>query len=267
MNPSHCAPDGRDTDFHALTLTRVSDTEWHAVEDDRVVGRGDASRRPDGRLFVSIDAWHGRVFDQIAATMLTDLRAPLHTVVDEDDHTTAAAWRRAGFTTAHREHGYRVPTDPRVTGLGPARPPAGVTIVPAGLAEEGPLHALARAVHDEIEAGAGWQSVPAQVLPRPAGTLLADPAQYAVAREHDRYVGLIRVSPPRRPRIGLLAVRAELHRRGIARALLAHALEALHREGTAEAWAEAAETNTAATALLQGIGARRTGSTLELVRR
>ncbi|MFI9365152.1 GNAT family N-acetyltransferase [Kitasatospora sp. NPDC053057] len=267
MNSAHPAPDGRNTDPHALTLTRVSDTEWHAVEDGRVVGRGDASRRPDGRLFVSIDAWHDTAFERIAAAMRADLPGPLHTVVDESDHATASAWRRAGFTTAGREWGYLVPTDPQVTGLGPARPPEGVTIVPAGLAEEGPLRALERVVHDEIEAGAGWQSIPAQVLPRPAGTLVVDPARYAVARQHDRYVGLIRVSPPRRPRIGLIAVRAELHRHGIARALLAHALESLHREGTTEAWAEVAESNTAATALLQGIGARRTGGVLELVLR
>ncbi|WBP91117.1 GNAT family N-acetyltransferase [Kitasatospora cathayae] len=267
MNSSHHVPNERDTTHRALTLTRVSDTEWHAVQADQVVGRGDASRRPDGRLFVSIDAWHDTVFDRIAHAMLADLPAPLHTLVDESDHATASAWQRAGFTTARRDQGYLVPTDPQVTGLLPARPPAGVTIVPAAQAEQGPLRALERVIHDEVEACAGWQSIPAQVLPRPAGTLVVDPAQYAVARQHDRYVGLIRVSPPRRPRIGLIAVRAELHRHGIARALLAHALEALHRDGTTAAWAEVAESNTAATALLEGIGARHADSTLELVRR
>ncbi|MFF9646597.1 N-acetyltransferase [Kitasatospora aureofaciens] len=77
----------------------------------------------------------------------------------------------------------------------------------------------------------------------------------------------IRVSPPRRPRIGLLAVRVELHRCGTARALLAHARESLHREGTTEAWAEVVESDPAVTALLKGVGALRTSSPLELVRR
>ncbi|MHA7961686.1 GNAT family N-acetyltransferase [Streptomyces sp. L500] len=251
-----------------VSVTRISDTQWHAVEDDRVVGRGDASRRPDGRLFVSVDAWHGAVFDRIADTMLTDLPTPLNTVVDETDHDSRSAWERAGFTAARREWGYLVPTDPQVTGLGSLRPPSGVTIVPAGEAEEGPLRALDRVIRDEVEAAAGWRTMPAEVLPRPAGTTVIDPSKYAVARHFDQYVGLVRVAPlTRRPRIGLIAVRADSHRRGIARALLAHALGSLHRSGTASAWAEVSETNAAATALFESIGARRTAATLELVRR
>lgn len=265
MNPLHSASH---TGNHEVVVTRVSDTQWHAVEDDRVVGSGDASRRPDGRLFISVDAWHGAVFDHIADAMLADLPAPLHTVVDEADHDSRSAWERAGFTTVRREWGYLVPTDPRVTRLGSVRLPSGVTIVPAGEAEEDPLRALDRVVRDEVEAAAGWRTMPAEVLPCPAGTTLVDPSKYVVARHFDQYVGLVRVTPlPRRPRIGLIAVRADSHRRGIARALLAHVLGSLHRSGTASAWAEVDESNAAATALFEGIGARRAGSTLELVRR
>ncbi|MGW2254600.1 GNAT family N-acetyltransferase [Kitasatospora sp. NPDC001660] len=261
----HSAPDPRE---HTPAVTRVSDTQWQVVEDDRVIGCGDASRRPDGRLFISVDAWHDTVRDRIAATMLADLPAPLHTVVDETDRESAAAWERLGFTTARRERGYIVPTDPQATGLGPVRPPQGVTIVPAGQAQEGPLRALDRVIRDEVEATAGWRTMPAEVLPRPVGTTVVDPSKYAVARQGDRYVGLLRLAPvTRRPRIGLIAVRAEAHRRGIARALLAHALGALHHAGTASAWAEVDESNTAATALFEGIGARRAGGTLELLRR
>ncbi|MFE6050464.1 GNAT family N-acetyltransferase [Kitasatospora sp. NPDC056446] len=272
MNPAHPdsdpAPAGAPgTDGPAPVVTRLSDTCWQAVEDDRVVGSGDAARRPDGRLFVSVDAWHGTVFDRIAAAMAADLPEPLHTVTDEADHDTTAAWQRAGFTPVRREWGYLLPTDPGATGLGPVRPPAGVAIVPAGQAQEGPLRALDRVVHDEVEAGPGWPAMPAQILPRPAGRTVLDPSRYVVARQDDRYVGLLRVAPlTRRPRIGLLAVCADRQRRGIARAMLAHALESLHRGGTDSAWAEVAETNTAATALFEGIGARRAASTLELVR-
>ncbi|MEU3354427.1 GNAT family N-acetyltransferase [Streptomyces sp. NPDC037389] len=264
MNSSHSPSDAGN---RAAVVTRVSDTQWHAVEDDRVVGHGDASRRPDGRLFISVDAWHEAVFDRIADAMLADLPTPLHTVVDEADHDSRSAWERAGFTTARREWGYHVPTDPQVTGLGSVRPLSDVTIVPAGEAEEGPLRALDRVIRDEVEATVGWRTMPAEVLPRPAGTALADPSKYAVARHFDQYVGLVRVTPlTRRPRIGLIAVRADSHRRGIARALLAHALGSLHHSGTASAWAEVDESNAAATALFEGIGARRAGSTLELVR-
>ncbi|MGW7817675.1 GNAT family N-acetyltransferase [Streptomyces puniciscabiei] len=265
MNFLHSTPG---TDNHPVVVTRVSDTQWHAVEDDLTVGRGVASRRPDGRLFVSIDAWHGAVFDRIADAMLADLPTPLYTVVDETDHESTSAWERAGFATARREWVYLVPTDPHITGLGSVRPPSGVTIVPAGEAEEGPLRALDRLIRDEVEATVGWQTMPAEVLPRPAGTTLLDPSKYAVARYLDQYVGLIRVAPlTRRPRIGLIAVRADRHRRGIARTLLAHALGSLHHSGTASAWAEVDESNAAAIALFESIGARRTAGTLELVNR
>ncbi len=78
-------------------------------------------------------------------------------------------------------------------------------------------------------------------------------------------MGLLRVTMVTRlPRIGLIAVRAGHQRRGIARALLAHALGALHHVGKETASAEVTESNVAATALFEGIGARRTGSSLEL---
>ncbi|MFD0273466.1 GNAT family N-acetyltransferase [Kitasatospora sp. NPDC127111] len=256
------------TGEHAVVVTRVSDTQWQAVEDDRLIGRGDASRRPDGRLFVSIDAWHGAVFDRIADAVLADLPTPLYTVVDEADQDSTSAWERAGFTAERRERGYLVPTDPQITGLGAVRPPAGVTIVPAGEAEQGPLRALDRVVRDEVEAAVGWRSMPAEVLPCPVGTTVLHPSRYVVARQSDEYLGLVRVAPlPRQPRIGLIAVRADRQRRGIARALLAHVLGSLHHSGTDSAWAEVDESNPAAIALFEGIGARRAGSTLELVRR
>ena len=87
-----------------------------------------------------------------------------------------------------------------------------------------------------------------------------------MAAEAGRYVGLVRVvRVTRLPRIGLIAVRADRQRRGVARALLAHTLEALHEAGIPTASAEVHEANEAATALFEGAGARRTSSNLELV--
>lgn len=250
----------------AVMITRVADRQWHALDDDLVVGRGHAAHRPDGRLFVSIDAWHDTAFDRLVEAMLAELPTPLHTVVDEADTELTAAWQRAGFTIRRREWECVVPTDPRVTGLAEVLPPSGVTIVPAGQADEGLLRAVDRAIRDEVEASVGWQSMPAEVIPLPAGDTIVDPSKYAVAAAPDRYLGLIRVVTVRRPRIGLLAVRAEERRRGIGRALLAHALGTLHRSGHTEAWAEVQESNQAASALFEGVGTRRVGSNLELVR-
>ncbi|MFD3840035.1 GNAT family N-acetyltransferase [Streptomyces sp. NPDC058642] len=251
---------------NAVMITRVADRQWHALDDDLVVGRGHAAHRPDGRLFVSIDAWHDAAFDRLAEAMLTQLPAPLHTVVDEADVDLLAGWRRAGFTIRRREWEYAVPTDPRTTGLDEVLPPPGVTIVPAGQADEDLLRAVDRAIREEVEATVGWQSMPAEVIPRLEGDTIVDPSKYAVAAAPGRYLGLIRVVTAIRPRIGLIAVRAGEQRRGIGRALLAHALGTAHRSGFTEAWAEVQESNHAASALFEGIGARPMSSNLELVR-
>jgi ribosomal protein S18 acetylase RimI-like enzyme len=249
---------------HAVLISRVASGQWHALEDDLVVGRGEASHRPDGRMFVSVDAWHDTAFDRLAAAMLAALPRPLHTVVDEADLDLTVRWRRAGFTTRRREWDYTVPTDHLATGLDSALPPPDVTIRGFGRAQEAPLRALDRTIRDEVSAGPGWQDMPAEVLARP----VLDPSRYAVAAQPDRYVALLRLTMVTRlPRIGLIAVRADSRRRGIARALLAHTLGGLHRIGKETASAEVTESNEAATALFEGIGARRTGSNLELVLR
>jgi ribosomal protein S18 acetylase RimI-like enzyme len=241
-------------------VTRVAERQWHALEDDQVVGRADTFRRPDGRIFVSVDSWHDAAFDRLAEAVLAELPRPLHTVVDEADLDLTSRWRRAGFTTRRREWEYLVPT---VTG--PVRPPSGVTIVPVGAAREHPLRELYDAIREEVDATVGWESMPAEILARPDGA----PAKYAVAVRSGQYVGLVRVAGriTRQPRIGLLAVRSDQRRRGIARALLTHVLDSLHRTGVEAAWAEVDESNEAAMALFEGAGARRTSSTLELVLR
>ncbi|MGC0313614.1 GNAT family N-acetyltransferase [Kitasatospora acidiphila] len=260
--------------MNSVMITRVGETQWQAVTGNLIVGHGDVSQRPDGRLFVSIDVWQDEVFDQLAAAMLADLTNPLHTLVGEADLDLKSRWEQAGFTAGRREWEYVLPTGPSETVVDAVRPaagvtsPAGVTVLPAGEADESLLRALDRAIREEVEATVGWQTMPAEVLPRPAGATVLDPSKYTVAVRNGRYVGLVRVVPVRRrARIGLIAVRADQHRQGVGRALLAHALGSLHRTGIDSSWAEVDESNTAAIALFEGLGARRTGSTIELVRR
>jgi len=240
----------------AVTISRVADNQWHAIENDLVVGRGHASRRLDGRTFLSIDTWRDAVFDRLAAAMLAGQADPLHTVVDETDHDLTANWVRAGFTISRRESEYVVPTR--------ATTPSGVHILTE--VAEAPLRELDREIRTEVESTVGWQTMPAEVLPWQGGTRPLDPTKYTVATKDGRYVGLVRLAThTRRPRIGLVAVLAAEQRQGIARALLNHVLNGLHRAGVEAATAEVDETNTAATALLEGVGAERTGRTLELI--
>jgi hypothetical protein len=213
----------------SVVVTRVAEQQWHALADDVVIGRGDIWLRPDGRTFLSIDSWHDSVFDQLADTMLAELPRPLYTVIDEADYDSLANWERVGFAARRREWGYIVPTDPQIAGLEELQAPSGVTIVPAGEAEEGPLRALDHIIRAEVESGLGWQAMPVEVPPRPHGTSVADPSKYAVAVHCDQYAGLVRVAPmTRQPRIGLIAVRADLHRRGRASALPDPTLDMLH---------------------------------------
>ena len=264
MDSVHYA-EGPPPDVPAV-ITRLAERRWHAVRDDLVVGRGVASVRPDGRIFLSIDSWHSAVFDQLAEAMLTDLPTPLYTVVDEVDHESTSGWVRAGFTTGRREWEYVVSTNPRGPRTVPL--PSGVEIVPVGEPRENLLREAYDAIRAEVDATAGWESMPAEVIHRSPGAAPHDPSKYAAAVESGRYVGLLRVTSRRRyARIGLIAVRTDLRRRGIAQALLTHTLGSLHRGGIDTALAEVDESNEAAVALFDGIGARRTSSALELVLR
>ncbi|MFF0267461.1 GNAT family N-acetyltransferase [Kribbella sp. NPDC004536] len=236
-----------------VTISQVAGNQWHAIRNDLTVGRGYASRRLDGRIFLSIDTWQDAVFDQLAAVMLANQPDPLYTVVDETDHELIANWERAGLTIWRRESEFLVPTRDK-----PAPTPPGVTITTA---DEAPLRELDKAIRAEIEAGPGWHTMPAEVLPWQGGTRPLDPSAYTVAIRDGRYVGLLRVAThTRRPRIGLLAVLEAERRQGVGRALLSHTLNQLSAEA---ATVEVDETNTAAMALFGACGDR-TGRSLEL---
>jgi ribosomal protein S18 acetylase RimI-like enzyme len=258
------------TDSSALVVEQLSAGQWEISDGDQVIGRGESWLRLDGRRFISVDSWDDAAYDPLLGAMLAQLPRPIFTIVDEAEAGTAAHWQRAGFTVRRREWRFLLPTDPQTTGLDPALAPAGVTILPVGAPEAAPLQELGRVIRQEIEAEIGWQEMPAEVLPRPEGAAQVDPTRPIVPDKHGAavqdgaYVGLIRVTGHRRlPRIGLVAVRADHRRRGIARALLARALGDLHASGTAAASAEAGEANEAALALLAGVGAQRQSSSLE----
>ncbi|MGI5142481.1 hypothetical protein [Streptomyces sp. CA-106110] len=94
--------------MNTVMITRVAEAQWEAVANDRIVGHGDVSHRPDGRLFVSIDVWQDAIFDQLAAAMLAELPEPLYTLVGEADHELKSSWERLGFTESLPGRGNRL---------------------------------------------------------------------------------------------------------------------------------------------------------------
>ncbi|GHI58151.1 hypothetical protein Srubr_79970 [Streptomyces rubradiris] len=105
----------------------------------------------------------------------------------------------------------------------------------------------------------------------PAGVTLTGGAEESRAEVEGVEVGVIRISPsmrdngrPRIARIRSIEVRADQRRRGIGRALLVHALDALHTREFGLATIDVDETDTATISLLESVGARRESNTLEL---
>jgi len=179
--------------------------------------------------------------------------------VDESDLDLRTRWIQAGLTTRRREWEY-VMSSGTGTGTGTA-PSPDLTLLPVGTAELEPLRQLDNEIRAEVETTIGWDRMPAAVLSRPL-----DPAHYAVAVVRDTYVGLARVAQlPRHTRVGLIAVRSDHRRRGIARALLTEILAVTQARGVDTVSADVHEANAAAVALFDAAGARRTGSNLELV--
>lgn len=251
----------------AITVIRVNPTHWRATAENLVVGQADANERPDGRTFISVDAWTDAAFDQLADRMLSDLDGPLYTVVDDTDPALLAKWKQRGLRPRRREREYLVPTSHDAVGAALASPPAGVTLVTFGMADETRLRELDRDIRREVDAPSGWSSMPAEVLPRPNGRTVIDPSRYATAARDGRYIGLVRLAGrPQQLRIGLLAVRADEQRSGVGRILLAVALHAAHERGVDAVCTEVDETNTIAIRLLERFGAKQTGTASELER-
>jgi ribosomal protein S18 acetylase RimI-like enzyme len=189
-----------------------------------------------------------------------EARQGRYAVVDESEEDIFAG---RGFFVRGRRHRYVLPTGPA-----PVGPPAGFGLISAAGSDVDRLFALDRALREQgAPATAGWGDDPAEFRRRTFSDPAFDPDTYLIAVEAATgdYVGLVRIwtSPPS-PYLGLVGVLPAHRRRGLATALLAAALGALHRRGHAGARCEVDETDTAANALVARLDARRVGGTIEV---
>lgn len=221
----------------------------------------DVTFRPDGRAFVSVDAWSDAEFSAAAASTVAADARPLFTLVDDSEHEQHLRdlWQQIGFVHHRTEGVYQIPT---------ARAGARHSgVEPFGTVDPHRIDALCRKLRGEIESVDGWHTMPAELIaPDPESP--TDPRTYAVAVRDGRDVGLLRVSGRAvQPRIGLLAVLAADRRRGIGAALLGEALRALAERGVGEVVTEVDDTRHAARLLLERFSARRVSTVTELVLR
>ena len=206
-----------------------------------------ATRRPDGRWFVRSPGDDEPGVDLYATAADSDI----------------AEYARRGFVVHRRENHYLVPTGT----IGHVEPPAGVELVTADRVEDDRLRELDDELRQDVPGTEGWRWDADGFRAEMAGTDF-DPRVYVVALHGVDHVGIARIWMRRPvPRLGFVGVSRPYRRRGVALALLSRAFGVLASDGIPEVTTEIDETNTASRRLLEGLGARKVGGSVELVLR
>lgn len=246
-----------------------SELAWTAHVGGEKVGSARVLVRPDERAFVFFDSCRSEAYEPLLAAVAGELRRDVYVTVDEVDDPALRLYEQLGFVVNRRESHYLIPTDPDVTGLRGVEAPSGFLFVRADEVEEARLRALDDALRQDVPGTEGWSWDEAGFREEFEAHSF-DPATYLVAVDEATgdYAGIVRVwQNPVLPRLGLVAVLPRHRRRGLAKALLAPVFAVLHERGQAEVSTEVDDTNVASRSLVVGLGARRAGGSVELVRR
>jgi ribosomal protein S18 acetylase RimI-like enzyme len=242
---------------------------WRALDGDLVAGEVSARLRPDARWFVYFDTWRADAYPPLADAVSRDLSSDLYVSLEDAEFDALDACTAAGFVVHRRESYYRIPTDPAETGLAAAVLPAGLEVRSAADADITALRLLDDALRQDVPGTDGWRWDPDDFRAETFSPFF-DPATYLVAVDltSGAYAGLVRVWRNRGgPRLGLVAMLAPYRRRGAARALLGQVFALLAARGARSVVAEVDDTNVPCLSLLTGLGARRYGGNVELIRR
>ena len=242
---------------------------WRALDAGVIAGEVSARLRPDGRWFLYFDAWRADAYPPLADAVASDLCRDLYVSLEDAEFDALDACAAAGFAVHRRESYYRIPTDPAVTRLTGAALPAGLDLISAADADITRLRLLDDALRQDVPGTDGWRWDPDEFRDETFSPFF-DAATYLVAVDQasGEYAGLVRVWRNRGgPRLGLIAMLAPDRRRGAARALLGQVFAVLAAKGASSVVAEVDDTTEPSVSLLTGLGARRDGGSVELVRR
>ncbi|HEV3480213.1 MAG TPA: GNAT family N-acetyltransferase [Gaiellaceae bacterium] len=246
-----------------------ADLAWRALAGGETVGAVKAFVRPDERCFVFFESCRPDAYGLLLGAVAEELGRDLYVIVDEADEARRSLYERLGFVVNRRESHYLVPTDPTITGLRDLEPPPGFVFIDAEQVDEDRLRVLDDALRQDVPGTDGWRWDEAGFREETFESPSFDPAAYLIAVDQTsrKYAGLTRVwNNPKGPKLGLIGVLPAHRRRGLARALLARAFDVLAERGKSEVFAEVDDANVASTSLLEALGARRTGGSIELIR-
>jgi len=242
---------------------------WRALDGGVIAGEVSARLRPDARWFLYFDAWRADAYPPLADAVAGDLCRDLYVSLEDAEFDALDACAAAGFAVHRRESYFRIPTDPAVSGLTGAVLPAGLEVISAADADITRLRLLDDALRQDVPGTDGWRWDPAEFRDETFSPFF-DPATYLVAVDQatGEYAGLVRVWRNRGgARLGLIAMLAPYRRRGAARALLGRVFGVLAAKGASSVVAEVDDTNEPSLSLLTGLGGRRYGGSVELIRR
>jgi ribosomal protein S18 acetylase RimI-like enzyme len=247
-----------------------SGLEWVAYDGDMEAGELSALVRPDGRCVAFLRPGQSPADELLLATAIADTGHDLHTLLDEFNYLEIEWHTTLGFEVTGQESHVVIGVSAAAASLRDAAVPAGLKLISAADADEDRLRLLDDAVRRDMPGTDGWRWGAAGFRAQTLDSGFFDPALHLVAADEvsGEYAGLVRAWHHRRmSRLALIGVRPGYRRRGLARVLLAAVFGVLQDRGAPEVVAEVADTNTAALALLDDLGARRTGGAVWLVRR
>ncbi|HSI98369.1 MAG TPA: GNAT family N-acetyltransferase [Gaiellaceae bacterium] len=224
--------------------------------------------RPDGRCLVRPrGTWTARAAaDAVELANHLDLPAIAHA----DAHATAehAALVEAGFSAWRSEAVVAISVDSALEALRGVEVPTGVVFRSAADVNEDRLRLLDDELRQDVPGTSGWRSTPDEFRAHTFEDPAFDPRTYlvAVGSASDEYLGLVRIwMNPQGPRLGMVGVRREHRRRGLASALIAHAFAAVRSAGAAQVSTKFDIANRGSRAIAERLEARRLGTVIELV--
>jgi predicted acetyltransferase len=224
--------------------------------------------RPDGRLLVRPEASWTPDAAAAAAELATRRSVSALTHIDAEATVQHVALTRAGFVESRREAVVAISVEPALAAIGDTALPAGIRLRSAAEVDEDRLRHLDDELRQDVAGTSGWRSTHEEFRDHTFADPDFDPTTYLVAidSESGDYVGLVRIwMGLSGSRLGMVGVRREQRRRGIASALIAEALRAVRSAGVAEVTTTYDLTNDASKAIAERLGGRLLRANVELV--